>query len=117
MNPRIWLLVALAASGPATLHAAEPMFGRWAADPSLCAENGSSGQALLVVTKRALRWSGKNCRIGRSYRTGDTLHVEVFCGTRPGRHRHGIPVSLRLAGDRIFVVWNRIARGELRRCR
>lgn len=107
-------LIVLAASAATPLNAAEPMIGRWAADPSLCAGNGASGQALLVVTRQALRWSGEICRIGRSYRTGDTLHLEAFCTDKTGKHR--IPVSLRLHGGRIFVTWNRTPRGELRRC-
>ena len=100
------LLVALAA--PDVLLAAEPMTGRWAADPSQCEP---WAQTALVVTNEALHWSGDICRVGRSYRTGDTLHVEAFC--TDGRP---IPVTLRLHGDRIDVAWNRVPRGELRRC-
>jgi hypothetical protein len=108
--------LALAASGATALHAAEPMNGRWAADPSFCAGPGlSPAQAPLVVTNEALRWSNDVCRIGRSYRTGDTLHLEAFCWGK-GR-KHAIPVSLRLHGDRIFVIWNRAPRGDLRRCK
>ena len=107
-------LVGLVASAATPLNAAEPMIGRWAADPSLCAGSGASGQALLVLTQQALHWSGDVCSIGRSYRTGDTLHLEAFCTDKAGKHR--IPVSLRLHGDRIFVTWNRAPRGELRRC-
>ena len=115
MNTWIWLLAALAASSATALHAAESMNGRWAADPSFCAGVGlTPAQAPLVVTNEALRWSGEICRVGRSYRTGDTLHLEALCWDKAGRHT--IPVSLRLSGNRIFVVWNRAPRGELRRC-
>jgi hypothetical protein len=108
-------LIVLAASGAPALHAAEPMTGRWAADPSSCAEQDTaSAQAVLVVSNEAMRWAGDTCRIGRSYRTGNTLHVEAFCSGK-GRKRR-IPVSLRLHGDRVFVIWNRAARGDLRRC-
>jgi hypothetical protein len=108
-------LVALAASTATPLHAAEPMIGRWAANPSGCAGSGGSGQALLVVTRQALRWSGELCRIGAQYRTGDTLHLEAFCSHHTGKH--GIPVSLRLRGGHIFVTWDRAPRGELQKCR
>ncbi len=100
------VLAALSVSS--SLHAAEPMTGRWAVDRASCA------QAALVVSNEALRWSGLNCRIGRSYRTGNTLHMEAFCSDQPSRS--SIAVSLRLAGERIFVTWNRRPRGELRRC-
>jgi hypothetical protein len=108
-------LVSLAASAATALHAAEPMTGRWAADPSLCAGIGASGEALLVVTRQSLRGAGATCRIGRSYRTGNTLHVEVFCVDKA--RRHGIPVSLHLAGDRITVVWKHAPRAKLQRSR
>jgi len=108
-------LVALAAFGAPVSLAAEPMTGRWAADPSLCVGQGAaSGKAVLVVTNETLRWAGEVCRVGRSYRTGDTLHLEAFCSGKGSRY--GIPVSLRLHGDRVFVIWNRAARGGLWRC-
>jgi hypothetical protein len=108
-------LVALAVSGAPVLHAGEPMTGRWAADLSLCAGQGAaSGKAVLVVTNETLRWAGEVCRVGRSYRTGDTLHLEAFCFGKGSKHR--IPVSLRLHGDRVFLNWNRAARGGLWRC-
>ncbi len=114
----LWVLAVLvvaAASGATRLQAAEPMTGRWAADPSFCAGLGRTrAEAPLVVTIEALRWSDEVCRIGRSYRTGDTLHLEAFCWGKTGKH--AIPVSLRLHGDRISVIWNRTPRGELRRC-
>jgi len=109
-------LIALAASGVPALHAAEPMTGRWAADPSSCAEQDTaSAQAVLVVSNEEMRWAGDTCRIGRSYRTGNTLHVEVFCAGKA--RKRGIPVSLHLAGNRLSMVWNHVARGDLRRCK
>jgi hypothetical protein len=108
-------LVALAAFGAPVSLAAEPMAGRWAADPSLYVGQGAaSGKAVLVVINETLRWAGEVCRVGRSYRTGDTLHLEAFCSGKGSKHR--IPVSLRLHGDRVFLNWNRAARGGLWRC-
>jgi len=107
------LVGALTAPSANALSAAEAMNGRWAADPSYC--NGSSpARSPLVVSNEQLRWSGEVCRIGRSYRTGATLHLEAFCSGKAGGK--GIAVSLRLSGDRIILIWNHAARGELRRC-
>ena len=101
--------LAAALATPAASHAAQPMDGRWAADPSACAE------AALVVSTGTLRWAEEVCRIGRSYRAGNTLYLEAFCAG--ATHGRGIAVTLRLAGDRIFVTWNRVSRGALSRCR
>jgi hypothetical protein len=113
---RLWPVVVLLGAGFATaLQAAEPMTGRWASDAAGCAASGPATKPLLIVSDYALRWGDEVCRLGRQYRTGDTLHLEAFCWR--GRGERTIPVSLRLAGDRIFVTWDRAARGELRRCR
>lgn len=76
------------------------------------AAGGDEGDA---VTRETLRWSADVCRIGRSYRTDDTLCLEAFCADKV--REHGIPVSLRLYSDHISLVWKRAARGELRRRR
>ena len=110
---RPWLLAILLAGLLATPpQAAEFMAGRWAIDSAGC--SGSGANAPLTVSDHALHWGGEDCRLGAQYRTGDTLHLEAFC--RNGSNKRRIPVSLRLAGDHIVVVWNRAPRGELRRC-
>ena len=108
------LIVVLALSAT-RVHAADPIAGRWAADPSFCANAGDTqAKSPLVVTDSSVRWFGDACRIGRSYRTGDTVHMEAFCWGEGGER--AIAVSLRQQGDRIFVSWGRDTRGELRRC-
>lgn len=105
-------LALLLAANSASLHAAEAVTGRWAADPSVCS---SFGQAALIVTGSALRWHDDACRIARMYKTGDTVHIQALCWTHSGER--SIPVSLRPHGGQLAVRWNRARRGELRRCR
>jgi hypothetical protein len=109
---RLWpVVLALGAAVTTPIHAAESMAGRWARDDAACSATAAK---LLIVSDTALRWGEEVCRLGRQYRTGDTLHLEAFCDGEQGKRT--IPVSLRLAGHRIVVTWNRAARGELRRC-
>jgi hypothetical protein len=61
-----------------------------------------------------VRWFGDSCRIGRMYKTGDTVHIQAFCWD-PGGER-SISVSLHPHAGRLSVVWDRGARGDLRRC-
>ena len=109
------LLAAISALGTAALAQEDPTIGRWAADPSFCAGVGDTqAQSPLIVTNYAVRWFGDACRIGRTYRTGDTVHFEALCWGGTGTRT--IPVSLRRHGDRLAVTWDRGARGDLRRC-
>ena len=108
-------MAALFAVGAATAHAAEPISGRWAADLAFCESAGDTmARSPLVVTNMALNWAGDSCRVGRSYRTGDTLHIEAFCGSPSGER--AIPVSLKLQGARLGVTWNRNVVGGMRKC-
>jgi hypothetical protein len=112
---RLKLATVLLALAAASALAGNSLIGRWAADPSFCAGAGDTqAQSPLVVTDYSVRWIGDTCRIGRSYRTGDTVHIEALCWSESGER--AIPVSLRQQGDRIFVSWGRDTRGELRRC-
>ena len=105
-------VIPLAAFLATPVQAAESMTGRWAQDAAAC--SAAAAKAPLIVSDTALRWGDDVCRIGAQYRTGDTLHLEAFCFGDRGKRT--IPISLRLAGDRIVVTWNRVSRGELRRC-
>jgi len=109
---RLWHAVLILGAAATSAYAAEPMTGRWAQQAAAC--SAGMEKALLIVSDTALRWGDDTCRIGARYRTGDTLHLEAFCLGAYGKR--AIPVSLRLQGDRIFVTWNRAARGQLRRC-
>ena len=107
-------LVLLAASATA-IGAAETVTGRWAVDESACTRLfGTPVQSPLVVTERALRWSSDACRIERSYKTGDTVHIQAMCWGEGGEK--SIPVSLRPHDGKLLVTWDRGARGDLRRC-
>jgi hypothetical protein len=103
-------LIFLAVATP--IRAAEPVTGRWAADPASC---GSLGAARpLIVTDTALRWHDDACRITRMYKTGDTVHIQALCFGADGER--SVPVSLRPHGGRLQLRWDRVSAGELRRC-
>jgi hypothetical protein len=68
----------------------------------------------LIVTSYGLRWSTESCRIGRMYKTGETIHIQAMCRGEGGER--SIPVSLRPRGGRLVVIWDRGPRGELQRC-
>ncbi len=106
--------VVSAASATAS-SAADSITGRWAVDEYACARFfGTPAQSPLIVTERALRWSSASCRIERTYKTGDTVHIQAMCWGDGGEK--SIPVSLRPHGGRLAVTWDRGARGDLRRC-
>ena len=105
----------LSAASASAIQAADTVTGRWAVDESACARFfGTQAQSPLVVTERALRWSSDACRIERTYKTGDTVHIQALCAGEAGEK--SIPVSLRPHDGRLAVTWNRGARGDLRRC-
>ena len=105
----------LSAASAASIQAAETVTGRWAVDESACARwFGTAAQSPLIVTERALRWSSDACRIERTYKTGDTVHIQAKCWGDAGEK--SIPVSLRPHGGRLAVTWDRGARSDLRRC-
>ena len=83
---RAEVFVLLSVLATTSVHAADPLNGRWAADPSHCAGAGNTrAQSPLIITDSAVRWSGDACRIGRVYRAGDTVHIEAFCSGRKPR--------------------------------
>ena len=109
------LAFVLSAASATTVPAAESITGRWAVDEAACARlHGAPAQSPLVVTERALRWSSEDCRIERTYKTGDTVHIQAKCWGGGGEK--SIPVSLRPQGGKLLVTWDRGARGALRRC-
>jgi hypothetical protein len=94
-------------------NAAENVTGRWAADEAACTRwYGSPGA--LIVSETSLRWSSDACRIERTYKTGDTVHLQAMCWGDAGEK--SVPVSLRLQSGKLTVSWDRAARGTLRRC-
>jgi hypothetical protein len=117
MNALKWAgaFVGISALATASVDAADPLNGRWAADPSFCAEIGNTkAQSPLIITDYAVRWFGDACRIGRVYRAGDTAYLEAFCWGE-SRERP-IAVTLRSHGDQLAVTWDRGAPADMRRC-
>jgi hypothetical protein len=109
------VFVLLSVLATTSVHAADPIVGRWAAAPSFCAAAGDTqAQSPLVVTDNSVRWFGDACRIGRVYKAGDTSYIEAFC---PGQSRErAIAVTLRSHGDQLAVSWDRGALANMRRC-
>jgi len=106
----VWLVAASSAGAGGSIT------GRWAADPSACWGAGDTPDlSPLVVTTSDVRWLNDDCRIGRIYRTGDTVHLQAIC-RRAGGTR-SIPVSLRPDRDRLRVQWDRRHSVDLHRCR
>ncbi|HEY0223583.1 MAG TPA: hypothetical protein VGC38_03635 [Pseudolabrys sp.] len=95
-------------------QAEEAVTGRWAADVSSCEGFGMGAQSPLVVTSYAVRWQGDSCRIGRMYKTGDTIYIQALCWAESGEK--SIPVSLHPHAGKLAVTWDRGTRGELQRC-
>ncbi len=96
-------------------EAAESVTGRWAVDEAACARwFGPAAQSPLIVSETSLRWSSDACRIARSYKAGETVHIQALCWGDAGER--SVPVSLRPLGGKLLVTWDRGARGALRRC-
>ncbi len=96
-------------------EAAETVTGRWAVDEPACTRwSGPAAQSLLIVSETSLRWSSDACRIERSYKAGDTVHIQAMCWSDAGER--SIPVSLRPQGGKLVVTWDHAPRGALRRC-
>jgi len=106
------VLMALAILTPTLSNATEDVMGRWGSDTSAC-EFGL-GAKPFVVTSYAVRWAGDSCRIGRMYKTGDTVHIQAFCWGETGEH--SVPVSLHPHAGKLSVTWDRGALGDMQRC-
>ena len=105
----------LLSTANSTMQAAETVTGRWAVDLPACTRfAGAAAELPLTVTDDALRWSDDSCRIERTYKTGDTIHIQANCWGLSGVR--SIPVSLRPHAGKLVVTWDRGSRGELKRC-
>jgi hypothetical protein len=116
MNLRgLALTFVLSAASATAINAVETVTGRWAVDESACTRwSGTAAESALIVSENALRWSSDACRIERTYKAGDTVHIQAMCSGDAGEKL--IPVSLRPRGEKLLVTWDRASRGELRRC-
>jgi hypothetical protein len=109
------VLMALSILNATSSQAGELVTGRWAANPSSCEGfAGLGAQSPLVVTNYAVRWQGDSCRIGRMYKTGETIYIQAFCWGETGEK--SIPVSLHPHAGRLSVTWDHGTRGDLQRC-
>ena len=109
------VLMGLSVLNATASQAGEPVTGRWAANPSSCEGFAGAGvQSPLVVSNYAVRWQGDSCRIGRMYKTGDTIYIQAFCWSETGEK--SIPVSLHPHAGRLSVTWDHGTRGDLQRC-
>jgi hypothetical protein len=96
-------------------HAAEGVNGRWAVNSDSCWGSGSTPErSPFVVSSYAVRWLGDTCRVGRMYKTGETVHLQATCWSADGER--SIPVSMTPHAGKLAVVWNRGAKGNLQRC-
>ncbi|MFA6266864.1 MAG: hypothetical protein WC670_14265 [Pseudolabrys sp.] len=107
------LLTAALLGAAASAVAGEPVTGRWG-DEASCGAMFFSNNAPLTVSDYAVRWRSESCRIGRVYKTGDTIHIQALCWDLAGER--SVPVSLRPHGGKLAVVWDRANRAELKRC-
>ena len=93
--------------------AAEAFLGRWAVTPAACHGHGdSAATAALVATGTSLTWFDGHCRIGKMYKAGHAVYLQVRCPAKGD-----VPVTLNASGDRMRVIWGGARFEEMRRCR
>jgi hypothetical protein len=82
-------------------RAAESVTGRWAANPTSCVSfAGLGAQSPLVVSNYAVRWQRDTCRIGRMYKTDDTIYIQALSlGRRKIDSRVAAPARQQAVGD------------------
>jgi hypothetical protein len=83
-------------------YASETVAGRWAVEVSSCEGFAALGASPLVVSNYAVRWQGDTCRIGRMYKTGETIYIQALCWAETGEK--SIPVSLHPHEGRLSVT-------------
>ena len=103
-------------AGPAHAQFVESWIGRWSIDPAGCTSYGTTAAtAPLVVGERNLSWQASTCRIGKLYKIGHDAHIQAHCSV------DGIakdtPVSLKPHGNRMQVIWDNKAVGEMQKCK
>lgn len=93
-------------------QAVEPFVGRWAVRPEICMGNGdSAATAPLVATPTTVSWYDGHCRIGKLYKIGTTVYLQLHCFGKSD-----VSATLSANGDRMRVSWARAPVIELRRC-
>jgi hypothetical protein len=114
MTLRTWLAAGLLAAGLAfPALAAEPFVGRWAKNPESCHGFGGAGaNAPLVATMTSVSWYDGHCRIGKLYKVGQAVYLQLHCSGKGS-----LPATLNAYGDRMRVTWGGAKSEELRRCK
>jgi hypothetical protein len=109
---KVWVGALIVAATMTTARAAEPFVGRWAVKADVCSGHGDkAATAALVATDTSLWWFDGYCRIGKMYKLGTAVYLQVHCGSKGE-----VPVTLDAKGDRMRVTWDRGRAEELRRC-
>ncbi len=72
------------------------------------------GALALRRHRYAVRWLGDSCRVGRMYKTGETVHIQAYCWGADGER--SIPVSMTPHSGRLAVTWNRGPKSDMGRC-
>jgi hypothetical protein len=111
---RFWLAGALCAAVATPAFGAEPFIGRWAAKPEACYGFGgnTSSTAALVATATTVSWYEGHCRIGKLYKVGTAVYLQLHC-----LGKGDVPATLNAYGDRMRVTWGGAKSEELRRCK
>ena len=108
---RVWAGCALSAAAVSSALATEPFLGRWAVTPAACHGYGSTAASTpLVATETWVTWFDGQCRIGKMYKAGHAVYLQVHCS------KGDRPVTLNASGDRMRVTWGGGKPEELRRC-
>ena len=93
--------------------AEEAFVGRWALTPAGCHGHGNTAaSAPLVATGTWLTWFDGHCRIGKMYRIGHAVYLQVHCSAKGD-----VAVTLNASGDRMRVAWGGSKFDEMKRCR
>ncbi|MBM3528910.1 MAG: hypothetical protein FJX62_12535 [Alphaproteobacteria bacterium] len=106
---RIVLASALGAAVASPAFAAEPYLGRWAKAPEAC---HGFGNTALVATMTSVSWVDGYCRIGKMYKIGHAVYLQLHCSGKGD-----VPATLNAYGDRMRVTWGGAKIEELRRCK
>ena len=105
---------AMSATAISSVAAAEPFIGRWAMKPEVC--NAFSGDkpltTPLVATDSSITWFDGYCRIGKMYKAGHAVYLQMHCSSKGD-----VPVTLSVYGDRMRVTWGGAKFEEMRRCK
>ncbi len=104
---------AMSAGMVSSAPAVEAFVGRWALKPEACSGWGqTAATAPLVATDTSVSWIDGYCRIGKLYKVGQAVYLQLHCASKGD-----LPATLNAYGDRMRVTWGGAKVEELRRCR